>query len=164
LTGDAAAAPLKEMLTMNDGQRFRHTGALAASLALMTSAAALAGGHPDKPRLDTNGDGSVDLAEMQAARPDFTVEKFNKMDANGDGLLSREEMHAAHKGKRMAKIDADGDGNISLQEMQKRRPGMTQEEFSKLDADGNGTLSHGELKAAHVQHRSAREKKPADAG
>lgn len=149
---------------MTHGLKIRHAGALAMSLALMTSAAALAGGHPDKPRLDTNGDGSVDLAEMQAGRPDFTVEKFNKVDANGDGLLSREEMHAAHKGKRMAKIDTDGDGNVSLQEMQKRRPELTQEEYAKLDADGNGTVSHDELKSAHGKHRTGQEKKPTDAG
>ena len=157
---------------MTHGLKIRHAGAMLASLALMTSAAAVAG-NPDKPRLDTNGDGSVDLAEMQAARPDFTAEKFNKMDANGDGLLSREDMHAAHKGKRMAKIDADGDGKVSLQEMQKRRPEMTQEEFSRLDADGDGTLSHDELKAGHGKYgmygkhgkdRTAQEKKPTDAG
>lgn len=155
---------------MNDGRKIRHIGALAASLALMTSAVALAGGNPDRARLDTNGDGSVDLAEMQAARPDFTVEKFTKADANGDGLLSREEMHAAHKGHRMAKIDTDGDGNISLQEMQKRRPEMTQEEFTRLDADSNGQVSHAELKAAHGKRgrydrqRTGQEKKPTDAG
>lgn len=155
---------------MTHGLKIRHAGALAASLALMTSAAALAGGHPDKPRLDTNNDGSVDLAEMQAARPDFTVEKFTKADIDGNGLLSREEMHAAHKGHRMARIDTDGDGNVSLAEMQKRRPEMTQEEFAKLDTDGNGTVSHDELKAAHGKHgrhdkqHTGQEKKPTDAG
>lgn len=42
-----------------------------------------------------NGDGFVDLAEFQAVRPEFTIEKFNAADANKDGLLSRDEMDGA---------------------------------------------------------------------
>ena len=63
---------------------------LAATLLAATPLAAQA--HPDRTKLDANGDGSVDFAEMQAAKADFTVEQFNKADANGDGLLSRDDM------------------------------------------------------------------------
>jgi Ca2+-binding EF-hand superfamily protein len=136
-----------EVYEMNHGIKVRHVGALVASLALLSSASAQAGGNPDRPRFDTNGDGSVDLAEMQAARPDFTVDKFNAADADHDGLLSRDEMHAAHgKGRHHRNLDTDGDGNYSFEEMQKAHPDLTQEQYAAFDADKDGKLTRPELK------------------
>lgn len=132
---------------MNHGMRVRYTAVLVASMALLASAAALAGGNPDRPRLDTNGDGSVDLAEIQAARPDFTVEKFQAADGNGDGLLSRDELHAAHdKTRQHRKLDQDGDGSYSLEEIQKAHPNLTQDQFAAFDGDKDGKLTRAELK------------------
>ena len=132
---------------MNHGMKVRHVGALVASMALLASAAAQAGGNPDRPRLDTNGDGSVDLAEMQAARPDFTVENFNAADSNGDGLLGRDELHAAHgKARQHKNLDTDGDGSFSLAEMQKVHPDLTQEQYAAFDGDKDGKLTRTELK------------------
>ena len=71
-------------------QRFR--GTAVAIIALIASFPAYAGEHPDRAKLDTNGDGSIDLAEIQARRPDFTIEKFNKADADRNGLLSQDEL------------------------------------------------------------------------
>lgn len=123
--------------------------ALTAS-ALLLGAALDAGAHPRKS-LDTNGDGSVDLAEIQAAKPDFTVEKFNKADANGDGLLSREELRAAHGQARFARLDTDGNGSVSLAELQAAKPGMTAERFGEIDANGDGQATPEELRAAHQE-------------
>lgn len=132
---------------MNHGKKVRHIGALVASLALFSGAPALAGGNPDRPRLDTNGDGSVDLAEIQATRPDFAVEEFNAADANRDGLLSRDEMRAAHdKVRQHRNLDTDGDGSFSLTEMQQAHPGLTQEQYAAFDADKDGKLTRSELK------------------
>ena len=132
---------------MNHAKKARHVGALVASLALFSGAPALAGGNPDRPRLDTNGDGSVDLAEIQAARPEFTVEKLNAADANGDGLLSRDETRAAHdKVRRHRNLDTDGDGSFSLAEMQKAHPDLTPEQYAAFDADQDGKLTRSELK------------------
>lgn len=132
---------------MKHGTKVRHTGALVASLALLSGAPALAGGNPDRPRLDTNGDGSVDLAEIQAARPDFTVEKFNAADGNGDGLLSRDELRTAHgKSRQHRNLDTDGDGNYSFEEIQKAHPDLTQEQYAAFDADKDGKLTRTELK------------------
>jgi hypothetical protein len=151
-----------EVLEMHHGMMVRHAGALAVSLALFSAAPALADGNPDRPRLDTNGDGSVDLAEIQAARPDFTAEKFRAVDGNGDGLLSRDELRAAHgKARAMfSRIDQDGSGGVSLSEMQAHRSGATQEDFAKLDTDGNGQLSAEELKAGRQKHRKQYGKAP----
>lgn len=132
---------------MKHGMKVRHVGALVASMALLTSAAAQDGGNPDRPRFDTNGDGSVDLAEIQAARPDFTVEKFNAADGNGDGLLSRDELRAAHgKGGHHRNLDTDGDGSFSFTEMQKAHPDLTQAQYAAFDGDKDGKLNRTELK------------------
>lgn len=132
---------------MIQGMKARHVGALLASLAAISAAPALAGGNPDRPRLDTNGDGSVDLAEIQAARPEFTVEKFNQADGNGDGLLSRDELHAAYgKARQHRKLDTDGDGSYSFEEMQKAHPDLTREKYAAYDADKDGKLTRTELK------------------
>jgi len=133
--------------------------AVTAASALLFSAS-LAHGHPNKPRLDTNGDGLVDLAEIQAARPDFTVEQFNKADANGDGLLSRDELRAAHGRARFERLDQDGSGGASLEELQSARPGITPELFGRMDANGDGQVSPEEMRAMHQerQHRHAERK------
>lgn len=131
---------------MNHGMKVRHVGALVASMALLTSAAALAGGNPDRPRLDTNGDGSVDLAEIQAARPGFTVEKFKAADGNGDGLLSRDELRAEHgKARQQRNLDTDGDGSFSFEEMQKAHPDLTRDQYAAFDGDKDGKLTRTEL-------------------
>src|SRR5512134_230245 len=127
---------------MNHGMKVRHVGALVASMALLATAPALAGGNPDRPRLDTNGDGSVDLAEIQAAHPDYTVEKFQAADGNGDGLLSRDELRAAHgKAGHHRKLDTDGDGSYSFEEIQKAHPDLTQEQYAAFDDDKDGKLT-----------------------
>lgn len=147
---------------MRRGIKVCRAGALVVSLALLSAAQALANGNPDRPRLDTNGDGSVDLAEIQAARPDFTAEKFKAVDGNDDGLLSRDELRAAHGKSRamFSRIDQDGSGGVSLTEMQAHRPNATQEDFAKLDTDGNGQLSAEELKAGRQKHREQHGKAP----
>jgi Ca2+-binding EF-hand superfamily protein len=142
---------------MNHGMKVRRVGALVASMALLASAAAQAGGSPDRPRLDTNGDGSVDLAEIQAARPDFTVEKFNAADGNGDGLLSRDELRAAHGTAREHRnLDTDGDGSFSFEEMQKAHPDLTQEQYAAFDGDKDGKLTRTELKQGFGREMFAR--------
>lgn len=131
---------------MFQGLKAGHAMTLAATIAMLLSGAALAG-HPDHPRLDTNGDGKVDLAEAQAARPDFTLEKFNAADANRDGQLSEDELRALPgKGHRYGNLDADKDGNYTLEEVRAAHPDLTQEEYSSFDANKDGKVSRDELK------------------
>ena len=44
--------------------------------------------------IDADGDGSWSLAELQAVRPGFTPEQFNRLDANAVGLISADERPA----------------------------------------------------------------------
>jgi len=62
--------------------------ALAILLAGTTFAAA-------QSALDTDGDGAVSLAEVQAVVADFTEEQFAGIDTNADGLLDEAELAAA---------------------------------------------------------------------
>jgi len=55
------------------------------------------GGHDPAQafaRLDTNGDGFIDKAEIDAA----SAERFKRMDTNGDGILSADERAAMRGG------------------------------------------------------------------
>lgn len=45
--------------------------------------------------IDTDGDGTYSLSEVQTAMPDMTVDAFNALDVNADGLLDADEVAAA---------------------------------------------------------------------
>lgn len=138
---------------------------LAVALALVAGFPAYAGGHPDRAKLDTNGDGSIDLAEIQARRPEFTIEKFNKADADHNGLLSHEELRAAHHGgHERQKLDADGDGNYSLEELREAHPDLTQERYASFDSDKDSKLTRQELKSGFGREMFTRFDKDASGG
>lgn len=108
--------------------------------------------RPDFATLDTDGDGKVTQAEMDA----FKAARFAELDADGSGTVSATEMaahHAAKQQERMtkgtermiAKMDADGDGELSLDEMSGE---MRKTPFERMDTDGDGALSEDEMNAA----------------
>jgi hypothetical protein len=131
---------------MFHGTKTGHAKSLAAAIAVLISAPALAG-NPDRSKLDTNGDGKVDLAEAQAAMPDFTQEKFNKADANRDGQLSDDEWRTLPgKGHHYGAMDANNDGNYSLDEVRASHPNLTQQEYGNMDVNKDGKVTKDELK------------------
>ena len=115
-------------------------------------------------RVDTNQDGAITRAEIEAAG----AARFATADTDGDGFLTVEEMTAAaesHDSERRAKrvearldrLDANDDGKLSLEEMQagsKRLDRM----FDRLDADSDGAITKAEAEAAKMHrgkgHRS----------
>ena len=77
--------------------------------------------------MDTNGDGDISKAEIEA----FRTTMFNEVDANKDGSLSLPEMTAHHEAKEaerraerqarhFAKLDTDGDGKVTAAEFASR--------------------------------------------
>ncbi|NQZ07149.1 MAG: hypothetical protein HRT35_08305 [Algicola sp.] len=53
--------------------------------------------------VDTSGDGSIDLAELEAAGLAKANNAFDRMDADEDGSVTAEEFGAAHKSRRATK-------------------------------------------------------------
>ena len=66
--------------------------AAAALTALCMPAFAMGAGVAD---LDADGDGLVTVAEVQAVYPDVTEDQFSAMDTNADGSLDEAELQAA---------------------------------------------------------------------
>ena len=82
---------------------------IAAFLAASLSApVALAGEKSTLADHDADQNGTLSLAEVQAAKPSVTAEKFAKADTDGNGELSQEE-YDAWKAAAKAKKEAGGE-------------------------------------------------------
>lgn len=122
------------------------TTALILAILSGTALPALAEGRgerqrPDFAQLDTDGDGVVSVAELEAKR----AERLAGVDADGDGIVSAEELARAHQIRRaermIARMDKNGDGLLQLDELQGRGP-----DPAKLDANGDGVVSEEEFR------------------
>ncbi|HEX6994955.1 MAG TPA: hypothetical protein VF339_12490 [Gammaproteobacteria bacterium] len=144
---------------------------LAAAVLAASSAAAqprASGGFLE--RLDTNGDGVVDAAELESARRDM----FRRADEDGDGFLTEREMgrladdrgdvlrarrggpagriarrRAPDAGEALGRLDADGDGRVSEAEFVEAENPL----LERFDANGDGAISRDEAQRAGERMR-----------
>ena len=112
--------------------------------------------------IDTNGDGAIGKAEIDAANALVAKEaaaavskrveaEFAQLDSDKNGQISLTEFRAAAPDPRptpadetLAKLDSNKDGKISLQEF----GGDTLGAFDRLDANKDGKLTQQEQQAA----------------
>lgn len=116
--------------------------------------------QPPRPPVDANGDGVVTREEAQI-HPRLAAQ-FDAADTNKDGQLDVAELQAlrasimaearAKADARWAAADANGDGAISREEAQASMPRMA-ENFDKLDANGDGKIERSEMHNFRMKRR-----------
>jgi hypothetical protein len=85
-----AAQTLKGSIKMTNTFRLTTLAAFALSIPAYAMGAGVA-------EVDSNGDGILSVAEVQAVYPDITAEQFAAMDLNADGALDDGEVQAAQE-------------------------------------------------------------------
>ena len=90
--------------------------------------------------LDTDNDGTVDLAEAKAAASAL----FDRLEHDKDGTLDRHELSGRLSAKELAAADPDHDGTLTKDEYL----AVVEQRFSAADPDHDGTLDAKELKSA----------------
>ena len=90
--------------------------------------------------LDTDNDGTVDLAEAKSAASKL----FDKLDRDHDGTLDRRELRGRLKAKDFAAADPDNDGTLDKNEFL----ALVEKRFKAADPDNDGTIDAKELKSA----------------
>lgn len=134
-----------------------------AAAAQSVSRAAVIKGRDDAfKKIDSNGDGSINAAELAAADAGMARARlqaeFGRLDTNKDGQLSQAEFLGAapqpaalvaNMGKTIAALDKNKDGKVTADEF--RAPQMAV--FDRLDTNKDGSLSLAERQAARTQRK-----------
>jgi EF hand len=90
--------------------------------------------------LDTDNDGTVDLAEAKKAASAL----FDKLDRDHDGTLDKRELAGRLSAKEIAAADPDRDGTLTKDEYL----AVIEQRFKAADPDKDGTLDAKELKSS----------------
>jgi Ca2+-binding EF-hand superfamily protein len=90
--------------------------------------------------LDTDNDGTVDLAEAKAAASKL----FDKLDRDHDGTLDRRELRGHMVSKEFGAADGDHDGTLDKDEYL----AAVEKSFKGADRDNDGTMDAKELRSA----------------
>jgi Ca2+-binding EF-hand superfamily protein len=88
--------------------------------------------------LDTDNDGTVDLAEAKKAASAL----FDKLERDHDGTLDKRELAGRLSAKELAAADPDHDGTLTKDEYL----AVVEQRFAAADPDHDGTLDARELK------------------
>ena len=98
-------------------------------------------GHINLMRLlDTDNDGTVDLAEAKAAASAM----FDRLERDKDGTLDKHELSRRLSAKELAAADPDHDGTLTKEEYL----AVVEQRFSAADPDHDGTLDAKELNSS----------------
>jgi Ca2+-binding EF-hand superfamily protein len=90
--------------------------------------------------LDTDNDGTVDLAEAKKAGSAV----FDKLERDKDGTLDKHELSQRMSAKELAAADPDHDGTLTKDEYL----AVVEQRFKAADPDHDGTLDAKELNTA----------------
>ena len=88
--------------------------------------------------LDTDNDGTVDLAEARKAASIL----FDRLDPDKDGTLDKRELRGRLSAKELAAADPDKDGTLTKDEYL----AVVEQRFKAADPDNDGTLDAKELR------------------
>lgn len=109
-----------------------------ATFPLMPSLAASAAPAGNSIKLlDTDADGTLDLAEVKKA----ATALFTKLDPDRDGTLDRRELAGRLTARELAAADPDHDGTLTLDEYL----AVVEQRFNAANPDHDGTLDVREL-------------------
>lgn len=146
--------------------------ASALTLALAVPMIAQAGGHKGGKhfeQMDTNGDGAIARAEVEAS----ALASFGKLDANADGFLTQEELkagHEAHRAEMKAKWAEKAEGKeprapkadmdpakaeawkAKKEERKAKMVEKSAERFAAVDTNSDGRWSQAEYTAHRLEH------------
>jgi Ca2+-binding EF-hand superfamily protein len=87
--------------------------------------------------LDTDNDGTVDMAEAKAAASKL----FDRLERDKDGTLDKQELSRRLSAKELAAADPDHDGTLTKDEYL----AVVEARFNAADPDHDGTLDAKEL-------------------
>jgi Ca2+-binding EF-hand superfamily protein len=90
--------------------------------------------------LDTDNDGTVDLAEAKKAASAL----FDRLDPDHDGTLDKRELAGRLSAKELAAADPDRDGTLTKDEYL----AVVEQRFNAANPDKDGTLDAKELNSA----------------
>ena len=90
--------------------------------------------------LDTDNDGTVDLAEAKAA----ASATFDRLERDKDGTLDKRELSRRLSAKELAAADPDHDGTLTKDEYL----AVVEQRFKAADPDHDGTLDAKELNSS----------------
>ena len=124
------------------------TGAVLIALALSVTPATAAGKGRFMKHFDTNNDGSVNMAEFNAA----AAKRFELMDGDANGILTKEEFRSymrarkdERKQKKFARVDSNNNGTIEREEYLSHKRAKAERKYARMDKDGDGSVSKDEF-------------------